>query len=118
MRDNDIAISPATSEIIIDGREFVKYDASRKSSTPAPVIRISQCSIKAESRTVILPGQKVLINIPPAFRKDDSVAVEPRLDSSHNRTSNDVWTQPQVVKVETHCITSQQHTGACYNYKE
>ena len=29
MRDNDIAISPATSEIIIDGREFVKYDASR-----------------------------------------------------------------------------------------
>ena len=35
MRDNDIAISPATSEIIIDGRELVKYDPSRKSSTPA-----------------------------------------------------------------------------------
>ena len=59
--------------------------------------------------------QKVLFNIPLAFRKDNSVAVEPRLDSSHNRTSNDVWTQPQVVKVETHCITSQQHQGACYN---
>ena len=107
MRDNDIAIRPATSEIIIDGKDFIRYDASRRSAPPT-VRRITEYSIKSERNQVVLPGESICIKVPQSLRLDDSVAVEPRLDSSHNRarqSDSAIWPPAQVQKVEANTVS-------------
>lgn len=101
MCHNDIAIRPATSEIIIDGEEFVRYNPQRKTGS-SKIRRISHCSIQSTQKEVILPGENLSINVPPAFRKCESLAVEPRLDSSYNRFINkdsSTWPRPHIAYV-------------------
>ena len=73
MRDNDIAIRPATSEIIIEGNEFIQYHPEQKQHSR--VRRLDKLSLKAPQKKVIFPGEALSLQLPPTYQKYESVAV-------------------------------------------
>ena len=101
MRENDIAIRPATDEIILDGVDVIKYNP-RRLDRPSSIRRVKHYTVQSSYRKVILPGESTLFNIPPQVASDGYVAIEPRLDSACNKTcvkDSLLWPLPQVVKV-------------------
>ena len=106
MRDNDIAIRPATSEIIIEGNEFIRYHPEQK--LHSRVRRLDKLSLKAPQKKVIFPGEALSLQLPPTYQKYESVAVEPRLDSSHNRVytkESTIWPQPKVMLTQSDSLS-------------
>ena len=103
MKRNDVAIRPATDEIILNGNEFIKYDSTRK--TRAQARRVTSYMVKSESRQVIMPGESANFNIPNVT---GSCVIEPRWDAHCNKNvskDNHLWPQPQIVRVEKGQIT-------------
>ena len=107
MRQNDIAIRPATSEIILDGTDFVKYESSRGTGGSNVRRLTSHVSIQSARREVILPGDSFQLKLPSKLCSDDTVAVEPRLDSCHNRiaSKSGIWPPAQIAKVSAETIS-------------
>lgn len=111
MRDNDVAIRPATNEIILNGDEFVTYNPNISNSPK--VRRISQFSMQSPQKEVILPGEDLTFTLPHALRKSDSVAVEPRLDSSYNRhihEESSIWPCPHLASIQSDTISLKNTT--------
>ena len=89
MRHNDIAVRPATSEIIIDGEETVKYNSTGSGVPQAR--RIESYMIKSPNRVVLLPGQTFTQKLPGSLSTEESVAIEPCYDSSPNQQKANTW---------------------------
>ena len=97
LHENDIAIRPATAEIIIDGEHVIKYDP--KSKVPSQSYRLSSYVVVNPSHDIILPGESVQLPLPLHLSSLESVAVEPRLENCHNRNHKKAWPVPQVIPV-------------------
>ena len=97
MRENDIAIRPAKAEIIIDGKDIITYNP--RCGGQNKTRRVHSYTVQSRSYEVLLPGQSYTYQLPAPFRDEDTVAIDPRLDSSHNRLNISVWPEPKVVKV-------------------
>lgn len=97
MEVNDIGIRPARAEIIVDGTEIIKYDTNR-SGKPLSC-RVSSYTLHSPTRSIIMPGESATFKLPSHVCKDESIAIEPRLDSSHNRLNISTWPKPMVQDV-------------------
>ena len=99
LTQNDIAIRPAVAEIIIDGTEVIKYNPEGAVG-PSKLRTVSSYTLHSTSRTIVLPGEAVEFKLPAHMTAMDSVAIEPRTDSSFNRShSSKSWPEPQVQQV-------------------
>lgn len=100
LKENDIAIRPATNQLIIDGTEFVPYDPVRKTKSNQ-VSRVTQFTVHSAVRQIILPGQSGTFPL-PGVPNDESVLIEARWDSHCNKTAtkdSELWPSPQIVSV-------------------
>ena len=112
MKENDVGIRPATDEIIIDGCEIIKYDPHKHNSS-ADCRLVSTFTIQSPSRNIILPGQSISLPIPPIFRSDDQIAIEPRFDTYYNVNHSkelSPWPTPSVCKVDSGSISLTNDT--------
>lgn len=101
LKSNDIAIRPATDEIIIDGSEFVKYDPIRKVNH-SKANRVTNFTIQSDSKQVILPGEIGIFSVSDTSINGENVVIEPRWDSSLNSKAvkeSELWPKPQIVPV-------------------
>lgn len=99
---NDVGIRSARSEITIykdDGsvNEVVKYDPHDPGGSQSR--RMSSYTLHSPTRSVILPGEVAVFPLPSHMSSVDSVAVEPRTDSSYNRYHSKVWPEPQIQQI-------------------
>ena len=102
MMDNDISIRPAKSEVIIEGREVIKYQPVRYPKCSSK--RIEAYTVRSPSNTVILPGESAQFQLPKHV-STKFVAVEPRFDNKHNLDAPKVWPPPQVQQVKQGVLT-------------
>ena len=112
LKVNDIAVRPATNQIIIDGKEFVSYDSVRKVK-PNKVRKVSLFTVQSESRQVILPGQSGLFSV-KGVANDEQVVVEPRWYTYHNKAATkdtELWPAPQVVSVVNNSVSLSNNTS-------
>ena len=96
---NDIALRPARNEIIIAGEDVVTYDpVGRKAG--GSVRKIQSYDIVSHTKRVILPGEVWSVKLPAECDGLQSVAVEPRFDTSNNSKTKEtnIWPPPQVVE--------------------
>ncbi len=99
MSDNDIAVRPFKSQIIIGGSKIVNYDAK---GVCEPMIRRTSASytLKAPThQTVLLPGESLVLKTPPEAPPNSVWALEPRVDTG---TQN--WFAPREVTDSGHDI--------------
>ena len=107
LKRNDIAIRPATDELIFENKERVKYDPVRqvKSST---TYKVAQLSIQSEVRQVILPNESGKFTVKGCVADDADVVVEPRWDAGVNKRAlkdSELWPSPQIVPVVKGTLT-------------
>lgn len=100
LKQNDIAIRPYSDEIILGGTEFIKYNPNRTSFRA-----IKRITLQSEINQVILPGEAAVFKVNASV---GDVAIEPRLDSSHNKRQNkhsSLWPKPEVAIVKDGLIS-------------
>ena len=66
MKDNDVAIRPALSEIIIDGVETVKYNPQKSGEGKSR--RVDSYTVRSQGTKVVLPGESVSFKLPAYMR--------------------------------------------------
>ena len=113
LKKNDIAIRPATDELIFEDREKVKYDPVRQVK-PNNAYRVTQFSIHSNSRQVILPNQTGTFSVKGVVAEDTKVVVEPRWDSGVNKKASkdsELWPSPQIVPVVNGAVTLTNRSG-------
>lgn len=101
MKRNDIAVRPATDEIIIDGKEFLKYDPIRKLKH-SRANRVTQFTVQSDVRQVILPGETGTFSVYGLAGNEEKIVVEPRWDSYCNKKAtkySELWPSPKIVQV-------------------
>ena len=97
LTENDIAIRPAKSEIILDGSESIFYDPK---SIQQPISRrLSGYTIRSPSTAVILPGESASFELPGQYIKENTVSVEPRFDNNYQDHLPHPWPSPKVYAV-------------------
>lgn len=107
LKSNDIGIRPATDEIIVDGHDVIKYDPVRKLNHNA-ACRVTSFTIQSEARQVLLPGESGLFSVKGVVGDRQEVVVEPRWDSSINKSANKdsrLWPSPKVVPVINNTVS-------------
>ena len=112
LKENDIAIRPATNQLIIDGTEFVDYDPVRRIKSINQVNRVTQFTGHSPTRQIILPGQsgKFLL---PGVQDNNTVLIEARWDSHCNRIAtkdSELWPTPQIVSVSDGAVELPNNT--------
>ena len=112
LKENDIAIRPATNQLIIDGTEFVDYDPVRRIKSINQVNRVTQFTGHSPTRQIILPGQsgKFLL---PGVQDNNTVLIEARWDSHCNRIAtkdSELWPTPQIVSVSDSAVELPNNT--------
>jgi predicted aspartyl protease len=101
LKKNDIGVRPATDEIIIDGKDYIKYDPIRRSSYDN-TNRVTQLTVQSQSRQVILPGESGIFSVNGFNGIYEKAAIEPRWDSHCNKLRSKVsklWPTPQIVDI-------------------
>ena len=80
MKDNDIAVRPAKSWIVIEGKEIITYNAK---GVCTPMVRRSQSHVLRgpKQKCVVLPGEALLLETPHEAVPNTTWALEPRYDS-------------------------------------
>ena len=109
MKQNDIALQPATDEIILGGSEFIKYDPTR--TMQGQIRRITNFTVRSQSHQVILPRQFAEFSVPGYA---GTVSVEPRWDAKCNEqvtSQSSLWPQPQIAKVTEGKISLNNSTS-------
>ena len=93
---NDICIRFAKQQIVIQGREIIKWD---QTSCIEPSVRRSR-TIRAPQQSILLPGDFIDLPTPKDVAPDGTWALEPRLDAPSNAEAdvNKAWPIPQVVQ--------------------
>ena len=98
MACNDIAVRPATQEIVIAGCDIVSYGSS---STPSKTstVRCFQILRAPPVSSTIWPGNFLEVNVPNTFPSDAQLAIEPRVDSACCRSTktSHAWPQPALL---------------------
>ena len=103
---HDIAIRPAKSEIILDGSDVVKYDASSsKIGNPSSSRRVTSFVVRSPANKVILPGENMKFEVPNHLSKEPAVAIEPRHDNSYQKSLSHPWPSPKIHQVTEGMIT-------------
>ena len=103
---HDIAIRPAKSEIILDGSDVVKYDASSsKIGNPSSSRRVTSFVVRSPANKVILPGENMKFEVPNNLSKESAVAIEPRHDNSYQKSLSHPWPPPKIHQVTEGMIT-------------
>ena len=98
MKKNDVALRPATDEIILGGTKVIKYDSTCKTNILAR--RVTSYMVKSDVRQVIMPGESAKFSVP---QMSGSVAVEPRWDAHCNHSLSkptQLWPKPQIASVK------------------
>ena len=111
LKENDIAIRPATNQLIINGTEFVPYDPVRKVQTNQ-ISRITQFTVQSPVRQIILPGESAKFPL-PGIPDNQSVLIEARWDSKCNKSAtkdSELWPSPQIVSISDGSINLPNHT--------
>ena len=101
LKKNDIAIRPATDELIFENKEKVKYDPVRQVKS-SNAYRITQVTVQSDTRQVILPNESGSFTVKGVVEENTDVVVEPRWDSGVNKRASkdsDLWPSPQIVPV-------------------
>ncbi len=82
---NDIATHPTKRQIVIRGSEIVQYGPQFSGT---PTIRCTQSYLlcSPSKQTVVLPGEFIELPAPIKCDPDTTWALEPRIDSPHNKT--------------------------------
>ena len=112
MKANDVAVRPATDEIIIDGKEFLKYDPVRNHKVSKAYQVITNFTIQSSSKNIILPGEKGYFPVNKALN-NQSIVIEPRWDSQCNTSASkdsQLWPPPQIVTVNNNQICLKNST--------
>ena len=112
MRENDVAVRPATDEIILGGKEFIKYDPVRKLSHNK-ANRVAQFMIQSTERQVILPGETGVFTVSGVADTEDTFVVEPKWSTHCNQKAtkdSEVWPSPQIVSVNKGTIILPNHS--------
>ncbi len=107
---NDIAARPAKRQIIIGGSEIVQYGP--QFSGTATIRRTRSYLLRSPSKqTVVLSGEFIELPAPIQCDPDTTWALEPRIDSPHNKTiSPDYhWPNVQEIVCSTHSETCKHH---------
>ena len=107
LRENDVAVRPATDEIILGGKEFIKYDPVRRLKHNK-ANRVTQFTIKSSERQVILSGENGTFIVSGFVGTENSIVVEPKWNSHCNQKAtkdSELWPIPQVVSVNNGTIT-------------
>ena len=105
LKDNDIAIRPATNQLIINGKEFIHYDPVRK-ARPVKANLVTQFVIQSSKRQIILPGESGIFSV-HGLVSDEEIAVEPRWNTHCNKMAtkdSELWPRPQIVSVNNGTI--------------
>ena len=81
MKENDIAVRPAKSWIVIEGKEVIAYN-SKGVCTPM-VRRVQSYVLRGpKQRLVVLPGEDLPLETPKDALPNSTWALEPRYDSN------------------------------------
>ena len=104
MTKNDIGVRPARSMIVLHGDEIVKYN---NKGICTPMVRRSQSFVLKgpKNKSVILPGEKLMVETPKEAVPNVNWALEPRFDSNSCE-----WFSPQVVEDIDHMIEITNNT--------
>jgi len=104
MRDNDIGVRPAKSMIVIHGSQMITYN---QRGICAPMVRRSQSYVLRadKSKSVILPGEQLVLETPTETEPNTIWALEPR----HDGTSQE-WFGPMEIKDNDHIINIRNNT--------
>ena len=112
LKENDIAIRPATNQLIIDGTEFVPYDPIRRAQVNQ-ISRVTHFTVQSTVRQVILPGQCGEFSV-PGVPDNESVLIEARWDSRCNKSAtkdSELWPAPQIVYVSNGSVQLPNDTS-------
>ena len=102
---NDIAVRPAKYMIVIDGKTKVFYNQAP--SSEHKVRRAQSFVLRGpDHRTVVLPGESILLKTPEDVPSDIRYAVEPRFDNTCPS-----WITPHEVQAVDHTIPLRNHTS-------
>ena len=101
LKKNDIGVRPATDEIIIDGKEFVKYDPVRRSKYNN-TRQVSQFTVQSLTRQVIFPGQTGIFSVKGCNGMEEKAAIQPRWDSHCNTQTKEskLWPPPHIANID------------------
>lgn len=99
---NDITLRPAKHQIILSDNTAYTYGdkSARNTSGPHAVRRAQSHLVRAPpGLTTIWPGEYVEVKLPPDFNQEDTLSLEPRMDSHIARTSNStqLWPAPDII---------------------
>ena len=108
LESNDVGVRPALHQILIEGKPKVTY---KPQTSAGRVRRVSNYTIHSSARTVLLPGESTVHKLPESLGVNMSVAVEPRIDSSHNRSSSELFPKPQVYDVKDGTVKLENTTS-------
>ena len=96
MERNDVAIRPAKRQILLHDGMVYSYGSHGRSTVSHSVRRAHV--LRAPSRTMTLwPGDFLELALPPEFRDDDTLALEPRIDSPPTPAVTEFFPVPRVV---------------------
>ena len=113
MVNNDIAVRPAKKEVVINGKDIVKYGPTQQSHTSSSVRRAQAFLLRGpEQQTVIMPGEFLELQTPKESEPDITWALEPRFDSSpsHSQNVGCKWPPIQEVKAVDHAVRVPNNT--------
>jgi dUTPase len=97
MRDNDVHIRPAKSEVSIGEGVTYSYDG-RASQGDLKVRRTQTSLIRATKTMTVWPGEFIQVDVPMEHRDSAEFVVEPRLDSGIIDSSLSHWPSPAIIE--------------------
>ena len=103
MKQYDISVRPARSQVEIHGVEVFNYKPQQ--SSKGKIRRLQSFTARSPTNSVILPGESMEFSLPGYLQSSKSVAVEPRFDNSHNVRVERKFPTPKVYQVHEGSIS-------------
>ena len=97
LEKHDIGVRSARKQIIIKGRDVISYAQHDSLSSPITRHIFTFLCRAPTSNTTILPGEFISVEAPGSFTDNDTVVIEPRVDS--HSSSAGIWPRVQLTSV-------------------
>ena len=98
LEENDIGVCSARKQIIIKGRDVISYAQPQVSDSTPSMRRVSTFICRAPTKsTTVLPSDYITIDAPGNFQDNETVVLDPRVDSQ--TTSAGQWPPVQLTSV-------------------
>ena len=96
MTSNDISVRPARNSIFIQGTEEIKYGTQVNEHS----IYKPRCALLRAPpvTTTIWPGDYLELNVPKELQTYEQLTIEPRSDTSKQKSQLDKWPTPDVTE--------------------